>query len=191
LSASETSITAPIHTERFDLVNCSWKEAYRITENWRRNPEIAPNIMLNSMDMSTFEWAKYARVDGKKSFIHAIVDREAHLTIGAHRLIIDASGTAHLILVVSAPSWHGKGVFEEVRSAILDRFSDYPLIQRFSAAVLARNFPSIYNYQKLGFRNIGYAKRLYLNPVTSKHDDVCLFEMLPEDWRSLRGDHGK
>lgn len=176
----------PIRTDRFDLVNCNWAEAFKVTDNWRRNVDIMKNMMVTRKSFSTWQWVKYSRVDYKKRFIHAIVDREAKTTVGAHRLQIDRNGSAYLAIVIHAERWHGKGAFEEARAGILDRFSGYDEIVRFSGTVLARNLPSIYNYQKLGFRLIGTAHKSYLNPFSGANDDVIMFEMLTEHWRARR-----
>ena len=177
----------PVRTERFDLVNCNRKEAVKVTLPWASNPEIMHNLMYEQPHFSQIKWAsKVGKPDGRRLFYHAIVAREVKGTIGAHRIRLDRSGTAIMSIAVTAKSWWGKGVFEEVRIALMDHFSQSPLVERFFSRVLATNVSSIYNYKKIGFRLIGYDQRSWRAPSTDDVLDTMHFEYLAEDWRKTR-----
>ena len=92
-----------------------------------------------------------------------------------------------MAIVIHARDWWGKDVFEEVRTAILDHFSGSDKVERFFGRVLSRNFSSIYNYNKLGFRLIGYDRSAWLSPLTSEHCDTMHYEMLKRDWLVRKG----
>ncbi|MEO0342486.1 MAG: GNAT family protein [Pseudomonadota bacterium] len=185
IGQSQSEFTKAIRTKRFDVVNCNWIESYRVTEIWRNDDDVIQNLMLDKK-YTNLQWMKRSRVNDKR-YTHAIVDREKKKTIGSHKMSISDDGSAGLIIVVHSPRFHGKGVFEEVRAAIIDKFCHHPKIVRFGARVRARNFQSIFNYQKLGFRFVGYQRKCLVNSLTKEHEDIVLFEMLSEDWISARG----
>ena len=181
-------LTQPVRTDRFDLVNCTKAEALKITLPWASNPDTLHNLMYKQASYTNLEWTKQLGTpDGRNLFYHAIVARDIKGTIGAHRLKIDESGTATMAIVLSAKSWWGKGVFEEVRTGLMDHFARSPLVVRFFGRVITRNVSSVYNYQKLGFRLIGYDQKSWRSPVTDELVDTMFFEYLAEDWRAKRG----
>ncbi|MFO8125169.1 GNAT family N-acetyltransferase [Yoonia sp.] len=179
----------PIITDRFNIVNCTRKEAIKVTSPWRKDTEILHNLMMRQADYSVVEWVRVVgKPDGHARFFHAIVSKELKGTIGVHRTTIDGSGTASLAIVIHARSWWGKGVFEEVRTGILDHFSASDRVVRFAGQVLSRNVSSIYNYNKMGFRMTGYDRMAWLSPVTGEHCDTVHYEMLAQDWRDKRAE---
>ena len=187
MAKPKTGITKTVETERFFLVNCNSLEAFRITDNWRRSPEIMQNMMMGKKKYTHVEWMRRSKVNWKNKFLHAIVAKDNRKTVGAHSIAINKAGTASLGIVIHAERWHGEGAFEEVRAAMLDHFCSNPEIVRFFGHVRSRNFASIYNYQKLGFRLIGYEKKRIKNVFTDEHEDTMRFEMLADDWRAKRG----
>ena len=183
-------LTQVINTERFRLVNCNRLQAIQITMPWHNDPEILGNLMYSKAKYSRREWArKIGKPDGNKRFYHAIIAKDIKGTIGTHRLILDKSGTVRLAIVIHAKEWWGKDVFAEVRTAIMDHFSQSPRVVRFHGQVLTRNIRSIYNYQKLGFRVIGYDRKVWKSPITDEYEDTMHFEYLAEDWRADRTEH--
>ncbi|MEO1637679.1 MAG: GNAT family protein [Pseudomonadota bacterium] len=178
----------PIKTERFHLVNCNRSEAIKVTLPWRVDPEVLHNLMMGKPSYSKYAWARnVGKPDGATLFYHGIVDRHAGGTIGTHRLNLDRSGNASMAIVVHARHFWGKDVFDEVRTAILDHFSRSEKVNRFYGRVLSRNFSSIYNYTKLGFRLIGHDRQAWLSPITDEYCDTMHYEMLAKDWRDKRG----
>ncbi len=176
-----------VRTERFDLVNCNRAEAIKVTLPWASDREILHNLMFDQASYSKVQWVKrLKKPDGRTTFYHAIVAREIKGTIGAHKIRIDRSGTARMEIALTAKSWWGKGVFEEVRTALMDHFCQSPHVIRFAGRVLSSNASSLYNYKKIGFRLVGWEKKSVYSPVTEEHCDSMLFEYLAEDWRSKR-----
>jgi len=176
-------LSQPIRTERFVVANCNLKDAIKVTAPWRTDPEVLENLMYSQTSYTAFEWVRsVGRPNGNTRFIHAIMPKEGGGTIGAHRLIINRSGTVSLAIVIHARSWWGRGVFEEVRRGIMDHFAPSERVIRFEGHVLARNVSSIYNYQKLGFRLVGYEKKTWLSPHSGTHMDTVQFEMMADDW---------
>ncbi len=177
----------PIRTDRFVLANCNRRDAIKVTAPWRADPEILENLMYGQRSYSAFAWVRsVGRPDGQTRFFHAIMPKEGGGTIGAHRLSINRSGTVSLAIVIHARSWWGKGVFEEVRRGIMDHFAVSERVTRFEGHVLARNVSSIYNYQKLGFRLVGYENKSWLSPFSETLLDTVQFEMMADDWIAQR-----
>jgi RimJ/RimL family protein N-acetyltransferase len=180
-------LTQHVRTDRFDLVYCTHAEALKVTLPWASDPEILHNLMYDKPSYTRAQWAaKFKKPDGRHRFYHAIVAREIKGTIGAHRIGLDKSGTVSMAIALTAKSWWGKGVFEEVRTALMDHFSQSPLVVRFFGRVISRNTSSVYNYQKLGFRLIGYDRQSWRSPVTDELVDTMHFEYLAEEWRKKR-----
>lgn len=185
--APDPYLTKAVRTERFDLVNCSKAEALKVTLPWANDPVVLRNLMYDQASYTRVEWArKLSNPDGRTMFFHAIVARDIKGTIGTHRLRLNRSGTANMAIVLTAKSWWGKGVFEEVRSGIMDHFSRSPDVVRFEGRVLSRNVSSVFNYKKLGFRLIGYDQKSWRAPDTDELLDTMFFEFLAEDWRAKR-----
>jgi RimJ/RimL family protein N-acetyltransferase len=182
-SPADPYLIKPIKTARFNLVNCNFNEAVKVTLPWRQDKEVLHNLMMRKDGYTRLEWIKaMGRPDGNTLFYHAIVSKEARGTIGTHRVKLNRHGTASMAIVIHARSWWGKDVFEEVRTGILDHFSASEKVERFYGRVLSRNFSSIYNYTKLGFRLIGYDKSAWRSPVTKEFCDTMHYEMLVDDW---------
>ena len=176
-------LTKSIETERFQLVNCNRKEAIKVTLPWREDKDVTHNLMMGRESYSQLEWVKMVgKPNGNSLFYHAIVSKEARGTIGTHRVKLDRSGTVNMAIVIHARNWWGKDVFEEVRTGILNHFSGSDKVERFYGRVLSRNFSSIYNYTKLGFRLIGYDQSAWRSPVTAELCDTMHYEMLKTDW---------
>lgn len=186
-AAPDTYLTQPIGTERFNLVNCNRREAIKITLPWRQDHDVMHNLMMRETEYSLTQWTKFVgNPDGNTLFYHAIVSKELRGTIGTHRIKLNASGTASMAIVIHARDWWGKDVFDEVRTGVLDHFSCSDRVTRFYGRVLSRNFSSIYNYTKLGFRLIGYDRSAWLSPFTQEYCDTMHYEMLKEDWIERR-----
>lgn len=180
-------LTRTVRTERFEVINCNADDALELTLPWARNPETLHNLMYDKASYSRTEWAKKnGKPNGRNLFFHAIISRETGETVGAHRVYLDESGTATMAIVLTEKSMWGKDVFEEVRTAMIDHFSQSPLVVRFFGRVITRNVSSVYNYKKMGFRLIGYDLKSWWSPVTGDYVDTMFFEYLAEDWRAKR-----
>ena len=185
--APDPYLTRPIQTERFNLVHCNRREAIKITLPWREDKEVLHNLMMRKAGYGQVAWVKaIGKPNGHTLFYHAIVSKELRGTIGAHRVTLNKSGTASMAIVIHARDWWGKDVFREVRTAMMDHFAGSDRVNRFYGRVLSRNFSSIYNYSKLGFRHSGYDRQAWHSPVTDELCDTMHYEMLKEDWLQLR-----
>ncbi|MEP5728522.1 MAG: GNAT family protein [Sulfitobacter sp.] len=180
-------LTKTVKTERFDLVISNWRETGKITRPWSEDPDVLHSLMYTRMQFSRLRWALSFRIpNGRNLFYHAIVARDENKVIGLHQIKLNRSGTAILSIGLTDKAWWGKGAFEEARAGLMDHFSQSPKVMRFYGRALSRNFSSVYNYKKLGFRLIGHETKVWLSPTTGEHMDCMQFEYLAEDWRAHR-----
>ena len=181
-------LSQTISTERFDLSLCSWPEAVQLTLPWANDPETLHAFRYSSTSYSRLLWALRMPIpNGRNFFVHAVREKSGNKVVGMHLMRLTPSGSLSLMMGLTDKSWEGKGVFEEVRSALFDHFSRSPKVVRFAGRVLARNTSSVYIYQKLGFRFVGYEKMTWRSPLTGELMDLFFFELLAEDWRDKRG----
>ena len=171
-----------LETERFNLVICDKKRAFRQSLFWKDDPNILLNMMIPVRSYSQVRWYKeFAMPDLNKLFYHAIVDKKSKKIIGLHKCSLDRNGTVWVSIVVHDKSWWGKDVYFETRSKILEHFSKSDRVVRFYGRCLDRNFSSLYNYKKLGFRLIGFDTKAVLDLSTGDHNGTCHFELLADE----------
>lgn len=171
-----------LETERFNLLICDKKLAFRLSLFWKDDPDILLNMMYPVKKYSQVRWYKaFPMPDPNKIFYHAIIDKESKKAIGLHKCNIDRNGTVSISIVIHDKDWWGKDVYFETRSKIIDHFSKSERVVRFSGRCLSRNFPSIFNYKKLGFRFIGNDNRTILDNRTNEHIGTCHFELLANE----------
>ena len=149
---TDTFLSKSLQTDRFNLVICDKKLAFRLSMHWKDDPEILLNMMIPIKVYSQVSWYKsFSMPDQYNRFYHAIVDKESNKVIGLHKSQINSHGTVSLSVVVHDKDWWGKDVYFEAREAIIEHFSKSERIVRFYGRCMDRNFASIYNYKKLGF----------------------------------------
>lgn len=71
---------------------------------------------------------------------------------------------------------------QEVRPCVIDHILTHSDMERFQTHVWGRNFQSIFNNRKLGFRHVVTEHRIHLNKVTNEVFDQLTFEMFREEW---------
>ncbi len=67
--------------------------------------------------------------------------------------------TAYLTIVIQDRAWWGKGAVLEIRQKVFDHVIEHCDVEKSSGFVNSRNFPSIFNYKKLGFKHVGTMQR--------------------------------
>lgn len=177
-----------ILSDRFELENCTWRQACNLTYCWARDPETLQTFGYDHSAYSRLGWAIRMPIpNGRTFFVHAVKPKGESKVIGVHILRITPFGTTTLMMGLTDQDWAGKGVFEEARTSLMDHFSRSPKVVRFSGKTHARNASSVYVYKKLGFRFVGYEKKAWRSPMTGELVDMVRFEYLAEDWRAHRG----
>ena len=175
----DTFLNSSLETERFRLIICDKKRAFQLSLFWKDDPEILLNMMIPVKKYTQVRWYKdFTMPDHYKVFYHAIVDKQTNKAIGLHKSSFDRNGTVGISIVVHDKNWWGKDVYFETRAKIIEHFSKSERVIRFYGRCLDRNFSSIYNYKKLGFRIIGYDHKAVLDSRSGQHNGTCHFELL-------------
>jgi len=179
-------LSRTVKTERFDLVPCGVTDAFNISWRWTRDREILENLTFDTTPRNKVQWFReLEKPNNYNNFTHAIIPRGKRNVIGLHRISINVYKTATIAIAIHDRAWWGKGVFAEVRGSLMSHFFHSDRIVRFQAIVNARNFSSVFNYKKLGYRHAGTLKNARLDPATGTFFDVLLFEMLRESWPEI------
>ncbi len=132
---------------------------------------------------SPWKWYReMIRPNNRTRFVHAIVPHGETTPIGAHLIAMRPHRSCLLAVGVHDRDWWGKDVVREVRIRVMDHVLAHSEVDRFYAQVMARNFPSIFNYRRLGFTHVGTLHRLRLDKATGELQDMLIFEMFREEW---------
>ena len=135
-------------------------------------------------------WRHLGRFTRKSRMCHGIWPKDAAEPIGLHIVSYDPkTENANIGVFVADRAWWGKGVVLEVRPAILDDCFGRLGLRRVTGWVNARNFASIYNYQRLGFRREA-ALRETLVLLDGTRADQFGFGMLRSEWLARRDGAG-
>lgn len=174
----------PVATERFVLEPLGPWRAFRLSFPWTRDAELMRTYTQSSARRSAWKWFReMARPNGRTRFAHAIRPHGAEAPIGIHFVRIKPHRSAYLSVIVADRAWWGKRVVEEVRAALIDHILAHAPVDRISAQVEARNFPSVFNYRKLGFAHVGTLHRAKADPATGEVYDLLIFELMRENWK--------
>ena len=180
-------LSRALSTERFNLVSSNWRQTIKLTLPIASDPESLHALMYDRTHYSRLRWiSRVAIPDGRQVFVHAIKPKPDENPIGVHVIRLSSSGSASLMVALTEKEWWGRGVVGEVRTRLMDHFSQSPKVVRFSGRVLARNVSSVYNYKKMGFRFIGYDQKVWRSTLTGDLLDTMYFEFMAEDWRAKR-----
>lgn len=178
----DTYLNQPLETDRFRLGICGKKRAFELSLCWKDDPDILMNMMIPVQNYSQVGWYNaFAMPDPNTLFYHAIIDKDSGTIIGMHKCSLNHNGTVSVAIVVHEKGWWGKDVYFETRSKILHHFAKSDRVVRFEGRCLDRNFPSIFNYKKLGFRLIGYDRKSILDQRSGAYSGTCRFEMLADE----------
>jgi ribosomal-protein-alanine N-acetyltransferase len=85
---------------------------------------------------------------------------------------------------LAEPFW-GRGIAVEACRAVLNHAFREITPERIQARVIAGNAASVRVLEKLGFQYEGTLRRAILR--RGKHEDMMIYAMLPEEWKTLNG----
>ncbi|MBA3448532.1 MAG: GNAT family N-acetyltransferase [Pseudaminobacter sp.] len=141
-------------TERFVMRPVRPFTFARRTFLWTKERQAMADLTWRVDGWSIYRWWRHLRrLTRKNRMCHGIWPKECAEPIGLHVVSYDPkTGNASIGVFVADRAWWGKGVVLEVRPAILDDCFKRLGMHRATGWVNARNFASIYNYQRLGFR---------------------------------------
>lgn len=172
-----------LETERFVLAPVGIIGAIRLYLRSNDDEEILRQLTHNNKPLSWNQWRRRAKLPNRRSrFVYDIIDKETGKSIGYHKLQNVKLKSAELSVVIYDRNWWGKTVPIEVRKRLIPHFSKHADIGRFYGYVEARNFASISNYQRLGFKHCGTFHRTKYDAIGEKFVDYLYFELLKEDF---------
>lgn len=141
-----------IETERFCMRTMSRREAARASFAWTETNEVMQALQLKAGGWKRRRWQRqFARFDNRKNFCFGIWTKSENRFIGYHLVRVTGGKVAFVGVVIGDARWWGEDVVVETRAALIDDLFENRGIHRVWGAPFARNFPSIYNYQRLGF----------------------------------------
>lgn len=175
-----------IETPRFILKSMTRPQAARATLHWTNDKDVMAALQLKSGQWKLRRWARrFARFDSHKNFCFGVWTREGNKFIGYHTVQIQQDGVAAVGVVIGDKEWWGQSTVAETREAIIDFLFREKGVRRVWGIPFARNFPSIYNYQRLGFTYEGTLRR-HSRSDFSEGVDVLVFGMLKDEWNARK-----
>jgi RimJ/RimL family protein N-acetyltransferase len=185
--STHPDIGTPIQTERFLLKPIGRLETFRISYPWNQDPEVMREYSGSGEGRGRLQWYRHMpRENRKNKFAHAIYPIGADKPIGLHFIEIKPYKTAYLTIVIQDRAWWGKGAVFEIRQKVFDHVIEHSDVEKFSGFVNSRNFPSIFNYKKLGFKHVGTMQRTKFDPTTGTIYDTVIFEMFRHEWQARK-----
>lgn len=181
------ALQAPIESERFRLVPLGRWQAFRLTYAWTKDSAFMSSYCGSGEPRSPWKWYReMIRPNNRTRFVHAIVPHGQTDPIGVHIAAMRPYRSCLLAVGIHDRGWWGKGVVQEVRTRVIDHLLEHTDVERLHAMVVARNFPSIFNYRKLGFAHVGTLHRCRIDKATGDVQDMLIFEMFREEWMARK-----
>ena len=176
-------------TERFVLRSVSQRWIARHTFAWTKNKEVMAGLELNAGGWLLRRWRRQFTVaDNRNRLTLAIFDKRNDRLVGYETARVVGGKVALIGVVVGDTDWWGKGLVLETHAAVLDYLFDVRGCVRAWGTPFGRNFASIYNYQRLGFKKEGVLRKGGRS-ADGDASDLVAFGMLAEEWQAIRAEN--
>lgn len=176
-----------LETSRFLISSLTPFQVTWQTYPWTSDPDVMHSFGLAAGTWTRHSWyRRFRKADNRRKFALGIRAKHEDELIGLEVADVNACGVALLSVLIGRRDWWGKGVVEEARSAVIDFLFDQVGCSRVWGTPSSRNFPSIFNYQKLGFTCEGVLRQHAIDPITNQRVDFAIFSMLRLDWMKKR-----
>ncbi|MEM7442362.1 MAG: GNAT family protein [Pseudomonadota bacterium] len=173
-------------TERLLLRSVSRRWIARHSHPWTENEAVMSSLAMPTGSWTKRRWRRQFTIpDNRSQICLAVLEKANRHLIGFETIRIDGGVVAYLTVAIGDTDWWGKGVVLETRTAILDYLFEVRGCVRVWGTPSTRNFSSIYNYQRLGFRNEGVL-RDHGRRLGGGRSDMIAFGILADEWRALR-----
>lgn len=180
---SVPELSETIHTERFLLKPVGKIRSVQLFTKMQEDAEILRQLTHSDRRANWWKLFRTRKLPNHRSrFVHEIVDSENGGCIGYHEVRLYPYKSASLGVVILDRDWWGQAVPVEVRLAIMAQFARHAGVERFVGNVASRNFASILNYKKLGFKHSGTTHRSNFDTIAQQPVDYFSFELLKEDF---------
>jgi len=172
-----------LETERFLLRTLNRLQIVWYTYEWTFDPEVMNPYGLEAGIWTRRKWyRRYKKPNNRRRFYFGIWPKSSDKPIGLEVVDVDTRRVATLSVMIGDRCWWGRGVVQETRRAILAFVFDQLQCPRVCGMPSARNFPSIFNYQKLGFTCEGILRQHGIDPATKQRCDIIVYSMLRNEW---------
>ncbi len=176
-------LVRPLETARFVLKPLGLIETLKVTESWRRDPDILTGFYFSPAPRSLLLWLhKGPMPNNVDRFAFAIVPKGGSVPIGMHTVRLRKGGAASNGIGIHDRAWWGTDVVVEVRAALMRHFFANGGVELFLGFVRERNLNSIFVYRRMGFEYKGLAGKPKRNPATGETADFMRFEMPRARW---------
>ncbi len=176
-------------TERFVLRSVSQRWIARHTFAWTENEEVMAGLELSAGGWLLRRWRRQFTVaDNRNRLTLAIFDKRNDRLVGYETARVVGGKVALIGVVVGDTDWWGKGLVLETHAAVLDYLFDVRGCVRAWGTPFGRNFASIYNYQRLGFKKEGVLRKGGRS-ADGDASDLVAFGMLAEEWQAIRAEN--
>ena len=174
-------------TERFVLRPIEPVAFARRTLHWTSDRQALSDMAWKPDGWTMWRWWRHLRKLARKHRMgHGIWPKGATEPIGMHVVAYQPStGNITFGVLIADHGWRGKGAVVEVREAILGDCFERLGVHRATGWVNARNFGSLYNYQRLGFRRESTMRESFVLLDGSLVDQLG-FGLLRSEWFDRR-----
>jgi len=175
-----------LETERFRLETMQPLAFARISLPWTDDPEIMNALSLPAGGWTLRRWWRRMRQYRRKKAIGLVIwTKEDRKPIGFQFASITGTNGAIIGVAIGDREWWGRDVVIETRRTFIDYLFDDIGVNRIGGFPTVRNFPSVYNYQRLGFVLEGTLRR-YISDGQGGLTDCFAFGILREEWDAQR-----
>lgn len=176
-----------LSTERFVLRPIEPIGFARRTLHWTKDRQAFADLEWPTDGWTTWRWWRHLRKTVRRNHMcHGIWPKDATEPVGLHLVVYHPlSGSIAFRVLIADLAWRGKAAVTEVRAAVLDDCFERLGVHRATGWVNARNFASLYNYQRLGFRREATFRESTVL-LDGSYVDQFGFGMLRSEWLDRR-----
>ncbi len=175
-----------IETERFVLKRWTALQLARETFSWTKDIELMRTLGVQTVGMTEKKWRKsFKSLRGKRGICWAIFLKGTEDFVGYHTIQMEDNDIGQLTVVIKNRDWWGKNAVIEIRTAVCDYMFTNTACTKLYGLPRARNLPSIFNYQSLGFKVEGVMRQHAKDLGNGKLIDVVIFGLLRDEWKDL------
>lgn len=180
-----------LETPRFVVRSISRLQVAWHSYPWTFDPEVMHPFGFKAGTWTRRTWyRRFRKPNNKRKFCLGIWPKGQSKLIGYENFDLSPHGVAALSVLIGDREWWGKGVVQETRGAIIDFLFGTAGCVRVWGTPSVRNFPSIFNYQNLGFTCEGTLRHHGYDPGTQERRDFFVFAMLRDEWLEKRKQQG-
>ena len=187
---SEWKLGKPVYleTDRF-ILKSVWPLwlAYK-TLPWTNDPQIMTPYNHKTGGWSLRSWYKtMVHANNRRKFLIGIFDKSTQKLLGFDTLTIDRNGIGTWAVLIGDKAWWGRGVVLEIRKRLLQFLFQDVGCSKVWGSPNVRNFPAIFNYNRLGFIKEGLLRK-HIRPMDNEEsNDLVVFGLLRAEWEHQNG----